>query len=178
MDVSLQSLSSQSDWCLFSNFPFLFRTQPRALFPPLTSSSGTRPMERWTGVMAVVRDQAFAPDTEMFLDKLPSQSSGGSLGFAKPNTKVGGHSNASVQVLPLATPWVQPTRLLCSWTSPGKNTAVGRHFLLQGIFPTQGSNSSLLCCRQILYCLSHQVRPRFMFIIFNLSPCIPLSSCG
>ena len=38
----------------------------------------------------MVRDQGFAPDTEMFLDKLPSQSSGGSLGFAKPNTKVGG----------------------------------------------------------------------------------------
>ena len=35
--------------------------------------------------------------------------------------------------------------------SPGKNTRMGCHFLLQGIFPTQG-----LCCRQILYCLSHQ----------------------
>ena len=35
-------------------------------------------------------------------------------------------------------PW--PTRLLCPWDSPGKNTGVGCHFLLQGIFPTQGSN--------------------------------------
>ena len=38
--------------------------------------------------------------------------------------------------------------------SPGKNPAVGCHFLLQGIFPTQGSNLSLLwllCCRQLLY---------------------------
>ena len=34
----------------------------------------------------------------------------------------------------------QPTRLLCPWDSPGKNTGVGCHFLLQGIFPTQGSN--------------------------------------
>ena len=40
--------------------------------------------------------------------------------------------------------------------SPGKNTAVGCHALLQGIFPTQGSNSGLLHCRQILYYLSHQ----------------------
>ena len=32
------------------------------------------------------------------------------------------------------------TRLLCSWDSPGKNTRVGCHSLLQGIFPTQGSN--------------------------------------
>ena len=30
------------------------------------------------------------------------------------------------------------------------------HFLLQGIFPTQGSNPGLLHCRQTLYCLSHQ----------------------
>ena len=40
--------------------------------------------------------------------------------------------------------------------SPGKNTRVGCHSLLQGIFPTQGSNPSLPHYRQILYCLSHQ----------------------
>ena len=33
-----------------------------------------------------------------------------------------------------------PARLLCPWNSPGKNTAVGSHFLLQGLFLTQGSN--------------------------------------
>ena len=38
------------------------------------------------------------------------------------------------------TPWTTPTRLLCPWDFPGKNTGVGCHFLLQGIFPTQGSN--------------------------------------
>ena len=31
-----------------------------------------------------------------------------------------------------------PARLLCPWNSPGKNTGVGSHSLLQGIFPTQG----------------------------------------
>jgi len=40
--------------------------------------------------------------------------------------------------------------------SPGKNTKVGCHALLQGIFPTRGSNSGLLHCRLILSCLSHQ----------------------
>ena len=35
----------------------------------------------------------------------------------------------------------------------------GCHFLLQGIFPTQGSNSGFLHCRQILYCLGHQGSP-------------------
>ena len=43
--------------------------------------------------------------------------------------------------------------------SPGRNTGVGCHTLLQGIFPTQGSNPGLLHCRWILYCLSHQGSP-------------------
>ena len=43
--------------------------------------------------------------------------------------------------------------------SPGKNTGVGCHTLLQGIFPTQGMNLDLPHCRWILYCLSHQRRP-------------------
>ena len=51
---------------------------------------------------------------------------------------------------------LQPTRLLCLWDSPGKNTGVGSHSLLQAIFPTQGSNPSLLHSRQMLYHLSHQ----------------------
>ena len=44
--------------------------------------------------------------------------------------------------------------------TPGKNTGVGCHALLQGIFPTQGSNSGLPHYRQILYRLSHQGSPR------------------
>ena len=39
--------------------------------------------------------------------------------------------------------------------SLGKNTGVGCYFLLQGIFPTQGSNPGSLNCKQILYHLSH-----------------------
>ena len=37
-----------------------------------------------------------------------------------------------------------PTKLLCPWDSPGNNTGVGYHGLLQGIFPTQGLNPCLL----------------------------------
>ena len=47
------------------------------------------------------------------------------------------------------------TRLLCPWDSPGKDSGVDCHFLLQGIFPTQGSNPGLLHCRRTLYRLSH-----------------------
>ena len=55
-----------------------------------------------------------------------------------------------------ATPWTVACRLLCPWNSPGKNTGVGCHSLLQGILLTQGSNPGFLHCRQILYCLSQE----------------------
>ena len=51
-------------------------------------------------------------------------------------------------------------RVFCPCNFPGKNTGVGIHSLLQGIFPTQGLNPHLLHRRQILYCLSHQGSPR------------------
>ena len=54
---------------------------------------------------------------------------------------------------------LQPTRLLCLWDFPGKDTGVFCHFLLQGIFPSQGSNLGLLHCRQIIYQLSYQGSP-------------------
>ena len=57
---------------------------------------------------------------------------------------------------------LQSARLLCPWDSPDKNTGVGCHSLLQGIFPTRGSTLSLLHCRQILYCLSPQGWPHLM----------------
>ena len=39
---------------------------------------------------------------------------------------------------------LQPSKLLSPWDSPGKNTGVGCHALLQGIFPTQGLNPRIL----------------------------------
>ena len=44
----------------------------------------------------------------------------------------------------LQTQGLQPTGLLCPWYFPCKNSGVGCHFLLQGIIPTQGVNTSLL----------------------------------
>ena len=65
--------------------------------------------------------------------------------------------------------------------SPGKNTGVGCHALLQRVFSTQGLNPGLPHCRWILYCLSHQGSPskkwgtnfhvsiiRCVFLIFYL----------
>ena len=68
----------------------------------------------------------------------------------------------SVMTNSLQAHGLQPSRLLCPWDFPDKNTGVGCHALLQGIFPTQGSNPGLLHCRQILYCLSHQGSPRIL----------------
>ena len=54
--------------------------------------------------------------------------------------------------LPVVSDSLQPhglwsTRILCPWGYPGNNTRVGCHFLLQGIFLTQGSNLRLLHCQ-------------------------------
>ena len=53
--------------------------------------------------------------------------------------------------------------------SPGRNTEVGFHSFLQGIFPTQGSNPGLPHCRQILYQLSHKESPRNLWDNVNYS---------
>ena len=53
-------------------------------------------------------------------------------------------------------------RLYSAWNSPGQNTGGGGLFLLQAIFPTQGSNPGLQHCRQILYRLNHQGSPRIL----------------
>ena len=57
---------------------------------------------------------------------------------------------------------LRPHGLYSPWNSPGQNTGVGTLPLLQGIFPTQGSNPGLPHCRQILYQLSHKGSPRIV----------------
>ena len=69
------------------------------------------------------------------------------------NTPVLSHSVLSGCLRPHG---LYPPSLLRPRGSPGKSTRVSCHFLLQGIFPTQGLNPGLLHCRQILYHLRHQ----------------------
>ena len=54
---------------------------------------------------------------------------------------------------------LRPHGLYSPWISPGQDTGVGSHSLLQGIFLTQGLNPGLLHCRWILYQLSYQGSP-------------------
>ena len=55
---------------------------------------------------------------------------------------------------------LRPHVLYSLWNSPGQDTRVGSLSVLQGIFPTQGSNPGLLHCRRILYQLSHKGSPQ------------------
>ena len=63
------------------------------------------------------------------------------INYLKPNIFFDEKAKSLSHVRLFATPWT--ARLLCPWDSPVKNTGVGCHFLLQQIFPTQGSNSGL-----------------------------------
>ena len=56
-----------------------------------------------------------------------------------------------------------PHGLYSPWNSPGQNTGVGSLSLLQGIFPTQGSNPGLPHCRQILYRAIREAQGRFSY---------------
>ena len=78
---------------------------------------------------------------------------------------------ASVVSNSLRTHGLQSTRLLCPWDSPGKNNRVGCHFLLQGIFLTQGSNPHLLHWQVDSLPLCHQGNPLNLYELhLNSSP--------
>ena len=55
------------------------------------------------------------------------------------------------------------------WNFPGQNTGMGSHSLLQGMFPTQGSNPGLPHCRRIFYQLSHKGSPLFCNFKIHIS---------
>ena len=80
--------------------------------------------------------------------------------FPSKNTGVGCHAllqrNLPKPGIKPKSPTLQADSLPSELPGKPKNTGVGSLSLLQGIFPTQESNWGLLCCRWILYQLSHQ----------------------
>ena len=82
---------------------------------------------------------------------------GGNITFTKSfKTYLRAQWNLFCHVQLFTTPWT----IYSPWNSPGQSTGVGSLSLLQGIFPTQGSNPGLPHCRQILCQLSHKESPR------------------
>ena len=81
------------------------------------------------------------------LEQAPEVGNGqGGLPCCKP----WGHKESDTTEQLTWTEIMKTTRLLCPWDSPGKDTGVGSHSLLQGVFSTQGSNLGLSHCKQIL----------------------------
>ena len=78
--------------------------------------------------------------------------------------------SSSVKVTLVVSDSTTPWSIYSPWNSPGQDTGVGSLSLLQGIFPTQGSNPGLLHCRQILYQLSHQGSPGILEGVVYPSP--------
>ena len=64
---------------------------------------------------------------------------------------------------------LQPTRLLCPWNSLDKKTGVGSHSLLQGTFPAQGLNLSLIALQSDSLPYEGLGKPCFLFIFYYLS---------
>ena len=73
-------------------------------------------------------------------------------------------SVTSVMSNSLQSHGLQPARLLCPWESPGKNTGVGCHALLQGISPTEGLNPCLLHCSRF-FTVEPPGKPKFSNVI-------------
>ena len=73
-----------------------------------------------------------------------------------------------------ATPLAVARQDPLSMEFSGKNTGVGYHSLLQGIFPTQGWNQGLLHCKRIL---DHLSRSRLIFLLFHLFVKISIFVC-
>ena len=92
------------------------------------------------GVHASWSHQTLGPEKGLLAPKIHTLRSFGSIGF-----------------LPLGNfppTLCNPMGLYFPWNSPCQSTGVGSHFLLQGIFPTLGTNPGLPHCRKILYQLS------------------------
>ena len=120
----------------------------------------------WAAVHGIAKSQTWLSDFFHFSLSCIGEGNGNPLQCScLENPRDGGAWWAAIYGVPQSrTPLKRlsssSSRLLCPWDSPGKNTRVGCHFLLQGIFPTQGLNLGLLHCKWILYHLSHQGSPK------------------
>ena len=99
--------------------------------------------------------------THTYIYICPWNSSGKNIGVGIPVTSPGDLPNPGVKP---RSPTLQVDSLLSEPPGKSQNTEVVSHSLLQGIFLTQGSNQGLLHCRQILYHLRYQGRPKYVCV--------------
>ena len=97
----------------------------------------------------------------LMLNEITQDFSGGASG-KEPAYQCSRHKKSESESHSVLSNSLWPHGLYCHWNSPGQNTGVGSLSLLQGIFPTQGSNPGLPHCRRILYQLSHKGSPRIL----------------
>ena len=89
------------------------------------------------------------------------------------------HIHGKLKVAQLCPTLCNPMDCSPPWNFLGKNTGVGCHSLIQGIFLSQGSNLGLPRCRQILYLLSRQGNTfNISFAFIYLSGCVRLRHMG
>ena len=93
----------------------------------------------------------------------PPHTAGGKVSwYSHYGEKHGDSLEAGSESCSAASNSLWPHELCSPWNSPGQNTGVGSLSLLQGIFPTQGSNPDLPHCRQILCSWSTREAWRFL----------------
>ena len=115
------------------------------------------PGKRWTSLKVNHRQELPCSDQEIPINSLghwePCQGRRDKNHIAFIHLFMHVHMCLCARLLQSCLTPCNPTTVgfFCPWGSPGQNTGVGWHALLQGIFPTQRSNLDLLSCRQILY---------------------------
>ena len=121
----------------------------------LTASSVHRisRQEYWNGLPYPPPGDLLGPEIEPASLMSPALAGGFST------TSINWESERKLKV-PQSCPTLRPHVLYSPWNSLGQDSGVGSLSLLQGIFPTQGSNPGLPHCRQILYQLNHKGSPR------------------
>ena len=85
------------------------------------------------------------------------------------------HTHTHIYIYEVKWKWLscdsfRPHGLYSPWNSPGQNTGVGSLSLLQGIFPTQGSNPGLQHCRQIF--TSWATREAHIYVYVCVCMCV------
>ena len=156
-----ESISSAGD---HGSMPGLWRALEKGMSTQCSVLAWRIPMDRWAWRATVTKSHKESDTIEYSAEHIHVHG----LYYYKKIYTIGIVYTLNIAFLHSNTRWsrsvmsnslqpcgLYPTRLLHPWDFLSKGTGVGCHFLLPGIFLTQGSNPGLPHCRQTLYHLSH-----------------------